>query len=560
VSINRFCSDGGLTVDESGRLLDDTTRYHHPAGVRVGCSRLVCGRCGADVRNHPGVGGQQDLRDRIGELYETADWSEFPGLEPIAARLYACRCTIWLEASVHSMEDPDPDPLDPILPWRCSGHPCPTLPTRIAGEPIEPRRDFSQLVRRVFRGRVPLRATELSVVFDEFPAMWLCDLYAQLRGLPEAAGLLQAIAELLDEPNELLRGGALYFFSRFPEVAGAVVDRARRANRAERARTWPTPFDEEVVETSVDDVLLAVVEAAAEDPNVRALAREGVREGWLPDRAIATVAGWDGAWLTEHVAVLAERWEEVFDTLVSEGQGQLVSRLGTALARSGVVPLDRLQRWLREPRNRDSSYALVLGAVARREAGRTRPSFAEALASDGPKMLAWELTPTEGRAWLTVFSLEDGRAVLVASRSGPEGDSAGLTEGLRAAGHVVGVYDEHCDLVWTTGDSNVSIWGPHGRVLEADGERLRVDGGGDYPRDAFAAFQSYADEDDYIDRGVRARLKSGEIVEIVSEPSATAAVDPTYNRSDLIWETAWTGAIAKALARWANADYESWLA
>ncbi len=55
-----------------------------------------------------------------------ADWSALPWLEPIAARLYACRCTAWLEGSSHCMQDPEPDVGDPSFPWHCAGHPVPT--------------------------------------------------------------------------------------------------------------------------------------------------------------------------------------------------------------------------------------------------------------------------------------------------------------------------------------------------------------------------------------------------------------------------------------------------
>ncbi len=189
----------------------------------------------------------------------------------------------------------------------------------------------------------------------------------------------------------------------------------------------------------------------------------------------------------------------------------------------------------------------------------TRPTFDEALAGESPKIAAWEITPRDDKATISVFSLVGGGAVQVAWRICARDEIEAITAELEAAGHRVGYYDDNCDLVWTEEAPGVTVWSETAAVLVADAFDLRLASGQVYSRDAFDAFQSFVDEELYIDRGVRGRLTGGAVVELVYEPKWSAGADPTYSRNELIYETSWTGAIAKALARWADAAYESWL-
>ena len=81
----------------------------------------------------------KDLQAWLKELSASDDWSTLSFLTPFhGSRLYACACTGWLEVGMHPCEDPDPDPLsgDPTLPWRCAGHPAPSLPATVDGVEI----------------------------------------------------------------------------------------------------------------------------------------------------------------------------------------------------------------------------------------------------------------------------------------------------------------------------------------------------------------------------------------------------------------------------------------
>ena len=189
----------------------------------------------------------------------------------------------------------------------------------------------------------------------------------------------------------------------------------------------------------------------------------------------------------------------------------------------------------------------------------SRPTFDEALADPAPKIAAWEISPEEDEATISVFTLAGGGAKQVAWRVCDRGDVDRLTAELEAAGHRVGFYDEHCDLVWTEEESAVSVWDAKARILVADAHDLRLANGRVFPRNAFDAYQSFVDEELLIDRGVRGRLANGNLVELIYVPAWGAGADPSYGRNELINETGWTGAIASALARWGGADYESWL-
>ena len=189
----------------------------------------------------------------------------------------------------------------------------------------------------------------------------------------------------------------------------------------------------------------------------------------------------------------------------------------------------------------------------------TRPTFAEALADEAPKIAAWELSPTHERATVSVFTLRGGGAVQMAWRTCSPGEVPAITSELELAGHRLGHYDEHCDLVWIADGQGVTVWSATARILVADESSLRLGDEREHRRDAFEAFQSFVDEELYIDRGVRGRLAGGALVELVYEPKWSAGGNPTYSRNDLICETGWTGAIAGALARWAGVGYESWL-
>lgn len=185
-------------------------------------------------------------------------------------------------------------------------------------------------------------------------------------------------------------------------------------------------------------------------------------------------------------------------------------------------------------------------------------TFDEALDHPGPLLGAWDLTMWKGQRTLTLFSLDDDRALDLAHRAVPLGEEEAATAALRARGVDVGEYDSRCEFVWLVGTEGVTVWGPHRRVLHAGGETLTLANGRTIDRAELERVQAYA-TDDYIQRGVRTRLRSGEDVELVREVSAVAAADPTYSRNELLYDTGWAGAIASAVAAWAGVPHDDWI-
>jgi len=182
--------------------------------------------------------------------------------------------------------------------------------------------------------------------------------------------------------------------------------------------------------------------------------------------------------------------------------------------------------------------------------------FSEALAATSPKVLAWRITPPEpGQRTLSMFSLESGGAVQVAWRRHPEADVQKVTTELIENGHRVGKYDDFCDFVWLVEPQGVTVWGEDELSLVAKEQQIQLGDGQTLARDAIDAVIGYADED-YLGRGLRARLTDGQIVDLVLERSWSALADPTYSRNELLFETSWVGEIGSVIATWAGCSWE----
>ncbi|HZG41735.1 MAG TPA: hypothetical protein VEY93_02150 [Longimicrobium sp.] len=185
-------------------------------------------------------------------------------------------------------------------------------------------------------------------------------------------------------------------------------------------------------------------------------------------------------------------------------------------------------------------------------------TFEEALDHPGPLLAAWDLTPTRGERTLSLYSLAGDRATALAHDAAPVGEEEAASAPLRARGIPIGECDFGCEFVWISDAEGVAVWGPHWRVLDARGATLTLANGRTLSPAEIERVFAYA-SDDYISRGVRARLRSGEEVSLVRDISASAAADPTYSRNELLWDTGWAGSIARAVAAWAGVPYENYI-
>jgi len=183
-------------------------------------------------------------------------------------------------------------------------------------------------------------------------------------------------------------------------------------------------------------------------------------------------------------------------------------------------------------------------------------TFDSALDHPGRLLAAWNLTPWQGTRTLALFALDDERARPLAHTTAPVGQEEAVAAPLRVRGLPIGAYDDACDFVWLAERGGVTVWSPDWRVLEASGDTITLVDGRSLARSELGAIHAYA-SDDYVERGVRAELRSGEQVTLVRDVSAAAAADPTYGRNELLYETGWAGAIARAVAAWAGVPYEN---
>ena len=179
----------------------------------------------------------------------------------------------------------------------------------------------------------------------------------------------------------------------------------------------------------------------------------------------------------------------------------------------------------------------------------------EALAVPGRKVLVSGTQVKEGKRALMIFSLSTDGAKEIAARRVPEGEHDALMADLRARGLAVGETDSSCDFVWAITADGIEVYDSKRKVFEAAGDRATLVDGSVLARADFARVATYVSED-YIHRGVKAALRSGEEVELVPEISLSALGDPAYTRNELLWETGWTSTIGIAIATWAGTEFE----
>lgn len=367
MSLN-FCDLGGFVVAPPAPVPVDPSDYK-TGPLRLGCSRLRCQSCGAQVNSQAGI-DCPDVADHLEELAGAADWTTLSCVRPFApGRLYACRCLGWLETSMHACDPPDPDESagDPTLPWRCEGHPPAVLPIVVDGERISVDTDFDALVDRVLGGWSP---PESPAPCPWMPTVWLYRLRRWLAPLPESDTLARAVARRLVDP--VRRGGALAYFCGFPRdpgfemvlalgtTADALFERSQSqvagGSGVEYWPAWalrcrlfsvrgdPDAFDQIALQLLEDALLRGDARLDAEDLN-----------------AIATA---DGPWLAHNAAAIARaapsRTLAVLESLRSRGRPELVVVAGVALAGEPAADRTALRRWLNEWFVRYEPYAPVI--------------------------------------------------------------------------------------------------------------------------------------------------------------------------------------------------------
>ncbi len=144
-----------------------------------------------------------------------------------------------------------------------------------------------------------------------------------------------------------------------------------------------------------------------------------------------------------------------------------------------------------------------------------------------------------------IYRLGSGGAQQLAYRRVSEAEHDALVADLRARGLPVAETDFPCDFVWAAKADGVEVYDRKGKVFDAAGDRATLENGTVVARADVARVIAFA-EADYIYRGVKATLRSGKEVSLVTEASGSAMGDPVYTRNELLFETGWCSSLGVA--------------
>jgi hypothetical protein len=190
-----------------------------------GCNHVRCTVCGALVRAIDGVSARDGFRrTECAALFA----AETPGDSPLLrstkdVRLYLCRCAFAEQSHREgALDDPDTDRMvgDPIVPWRCAGHPLLTLPHVLDGIAVNGE-DLPALTDRALGGFFSPDAHPA----DRSPVVWLARLYARLTGSAWASLVDHAVARGLTDDDPTVRMRALKVVARVAPPAALAAAR-----------------------------------------------------------------------------------------------------------------------------------------------------------------------------------------------------------------------------------------------------------------------------------------------------------------------------------------------
>jgi ankyrin repeat protein len=160
----------------------------------------------------------------------------------------------------------------------------------------------------------------------------------------------------------------------------------------------------------------------------------------------------------------------------------------------------------------------------------------------------------EGTRSVLIYHLAHTGAKRLASRQSDTAVHDAMMSELEELGCAVAETDFFCDYVWVAGADGVEVYDKECKALHAAGDRVTLRDGRVVARADIARVFTFA-ADDFVHRGVKATLCSGEEIRLVTEYSGLAMGDPCYSRNELLWETGWCSTLGHALATWAGAAF-----
>jgi hypothetical protein len=314
-----ICAHHGFLVDGDGPIPEDPTDLGVEGLPIVGCSRLVCGSCGAAVTHVVARGSRE----------------------------YHCRCATWTEASQRALRDGDPDPhTDPPGSWACAGHPEITLPQVVDGEDIADDAALREVVARALAGWMPPGARPS----DEVWGAWLRRLSVRLAPV-HARALGDVAVEHLTDPDALTRARAIATLrtAQDPALLGALLGFVEEPHP--RFAGVPDEISSVADETLEDSLWRALAPLVASG-RARALARTAATSVGRGSRALYDVlATHDAKWFVAQTPAMAKANREGVEVLCQAyanfAEGAVI-RSGRERARAAAADLVPRARTVQE--------------------------------------------------------------------------------------------------------------------------------------------------------------------------------------------------------------------
>lgn len=334
----------------------------------------------------------------LAAFYATEDWTRSPFVETRTrdSRLYACKCSYWVESFDHLLKNDRESAGDPAMPWECGGHPAPELPVTLGELTIADDTDWPALVQRIVDGACP---RPLAREEDEGPALWLAWLYAYLAGLPAAAALSRAIAArtFTTDREDHMVGAALAVFARFPNADGVehLVDHAsshldavlvgHAVHGSKSISLWDVLIARMSVRLAVNTMIDARTEYTVQ--RVMKLPMQGGGE----DRIAQTLGTWymrdsfrlsDFVWMANNIVAIEMagpgRWSNVLGLLLhawrnSKELAHLVVTAGNDLVQHRCVSIADMREWIATKGHKTHAWTPLLEAAL----DRIEPARAE---------------------------------------------------------------------------------------------------------------------------------------------------------------------------------------
>lgn len=159
-----------------------------------------------------------------------------------------------------------------------------------------------------------------------------------------------------------------------------------------------------------------------------------------------------------------------------------------------------------------------------------------------------------GQRMVSIFILSSRGAKELATKQVPVAEHDAVVADLEARGCELAQTESLTRIVWVINADGVEVFDKRRKQLHAAGDRATLEDGRIVDRSAMAEVSAWA-SDEYAHRGIKATLRSGKDIELVTEISLDATGDPTYNRNDLLFDSGWCITLGRVIASWAGTTF-----